>query len=101
MSSFAIVQASQLVTLAGPRRARVGRELSELGIVSDGGMLVCDGKIEMVGPTNEIKKHAADAETIDAHGKVVLPGFVDAHTHLVFAGNRVVVFVRRGGGATY
>jgi imidazolonepropionase len=87
--------------LAGPRRARVGRELSELGIVSDGGMLVRDGKIEMVGRTNEIKKHTADAETIDAHGKVVFPGFVDAHTHLVFAGNRVDDFERRACGETY
>ncbi len=101
MSSLAILHASQLVTLAGPKRPRVGREMSEVAIVPDGGMLIRDGRIELVGSSNQIENKGADAEVIDARGKVVLPGFVDAHTHLVFAGNRLDDFERRAGGDTY
>ena len=101
MSSVAVLHASQLVTLAGPNRPRVGRELSELAIIPDGGMLIRDGRINVLGPSAEIKKRAGDAEVIDACGKVVLPGFVDAHTHLVFAGNRLDDFERRARGDTY
>jgi imidazolonepropionase len=101
MSSLAVLHASQLVTLAGPKRPRLGRELSELAIIRDGGMLIRDGRIEVVASTSEIAKKAADAEVIDARGRVVLPGFVDAHTHLVFAGNRLDDFERRARGDTY
>jgi imidazolonepropionase len=101
MSSIAVLHASQLVTLAGPKRPRAGRELSELAIIPDGGMLVRDGRIDVVGPSSEIKKKAGDAEVFDARGKLVLPGFVDAHTHLVFAGNRLDDFERRARGDTY
>ncbi len=101
MSSLAVLNASQLVTLSGPKRPRVGTELSELGIIRDGGMLVRDGKIERVGPSDEIEKNVGDAEVVDADGRVVMPGFVDAHTHLVFAGNRLDDFERRARGETY
>ena len=101
MSSLAVLHASQLVTLAGPKRPRLGLELSELGIIRDGGMLTRDSKIERVGPSAEIENKVGDAEVIDARGKVVLPGFVDAHTHLVFAGNRLDDFERRARGDTY
>ena len=101
MNSLAVLHASQLVTLAGPTRPRVGTELSELGIIRDGGMLVRDGKIEKVGPSDEIEKNVSDAEIVDAGGRVVMPGFVDAHTHLVFAGNRLDDFERRSRGETY
>ena len=75
--------------------------MSELAIVRDGGMLIRDGKIEKVGPSDEIEKQAGDAQVVDAKGRVVLPGFVDAHTHLVFAGNRLDDFERRARGETY
>jgi imidazolonepropionase len=101
MSSIAVLHASQLVTLSGPKRPRARRELSELAIIPDGAMLIRDGRIDVVGPSAEIEKRAGDAEVIDARGKVVLPGFVDAHTHLVFAGNRLDDFERRGRGDTY
>ena len=101
MSSLAVLHASQLVTLSGPKRPRVGTELSELGIIRDGGMLIRDGKIESVGPSDEIEKNVGDAEIVDAGGRVVMPGFVDAHTHLVFAGNRLDDFERRARGETY
>src|SRR5438552_6043835 len=101
MSSLAVLHASQLVTLAGPNRPRTGTGLSELGIIRDGGMLVRHGKIERIGSSDEIEKNVADAEIVDARGRVVMPGFVDAHTHLVFAGNRLDDFERRARGETY
>jgi imidazolonepropionase len=101
MTSIAILHASQLVTLVGPKRARVGSESSDLGIIQNGGMLIREGKIEIVGSSEEVAKNARDVEIIDAGGRVVLPGFVDAHTHLVFAGNRLDDFERRARGETY
>ena len=101
MSSLAVLHASQLVTLTGPKRPRVGTQLSELGIIRDGGTLIRDGKIERVGPSDEIEKNVGDEEIVDAGGRVVMPGFVDAHTHLVFAGNRLDDFERRSRGETY
>ena len=100
--SLAIVNCSQLVTLAGPARPRVGGELLELGIVSDGALLVRNGFIEKVGTRAEIEPLiSTDMEVIDADRRVLLPGFVDAHTHPVFAGTRVDEFEERSKGATY
>ena len=101
MKSLALLHASELVTLAGPKRPRLGKELSELAIIRDGGMLIRHGKIDIVGPSDEIEKKAGDAEIIDLGGRLVLPGFVDAHTHLVFGGNRLDDFERRARGETY
>ena len=101
MKPLAVLHASQLVTLAGPRRPRAGRELSELAIIGNGGMLIRGDTIDVVGASSEIEKNSGDAEVIDARGKVVLPGFVDAHTHLVFAGNRLDDFECRARGDTY
>ena len=101
MKSVAVLHASQLVTLAGPNRPRVGAEMSDLAIIRDGGMLIRDGKIEIIGSSDEIEKNAGDGDIIDAAGRVVLPGFVDAHTHPVFAGDRLDDFERRAKGETY
>ena len=100
--TLAVVNCSQLMTLAGPARPRVGPELRELGIISNGGMFVRDGLIESVGSRDEIELLIdGDTEVVDALGKVVLPGFVDAHTHPVFGGTRVEEFEERSKGATY
>ena len=101
MKSLAVLHASQLVTLAGPQQPRVGSDMSDLAIIHDGGMLITDGKIDIVGSSDRIERNASSAEIIDAGGRVVLPGFVDAHTHLVFAGNRLDDFERRARGETY
>jgi len=101
LKSLALLHASQLVTLAGPKRPRVGKELSELGIIRDGGILIRDGKVDIVGPSDEIEKKSKDAQIIDLDGRVAMPGFVDAHTHLVFGGNRLDDFERRARGETY
>ena len=99
MKALALLHASQLVPLSGPKRARAGKELSELGIIRDGGLLIRDGKIDIVGPSEEIEKKSKGAEIVDLRGRVALPGFVDAHTHLVFAGDRLDDFERRARGA--
>jgi len=75
--------------------------LSELGIIRDGGILIRDDKIDIVGQSDEVEKKADDAVIVDLGGRVVLPGFVDAHTHLVFAGDRLDDFERRARGETY
>jgi imidazolonepropionase len=102
LKTLAVLHASQLVTLAGPKRPRTGVELGQLSIIADGAMLVRDGVIAAVGTSDEIAQQMpSDAEVVDASSRVVLPGFVDAHAHPVFAGNRVDEFELRAKGATY
>ena len=100
--TLAVINCSQVVTLAGPARPRVRAELRELSIVAGGALFVRDGLIERVGTEAEIGVLIdAGTEVVDAGGRVVLPGFVDAHTHPVFAGTRVDEFEERSKGATY
>jgi imidazolonepropionase len=99
---LAIVNIGQLVTLAGPARPRVGIELRELGIIDNAALLVEDGRVAAVGSYADLRGQIAYAENVvDAQGRCVTPGFVDAHTHLVFAGNRAAEFEQRIAGATY
>jgi imidazolonepropionase len=98
----AVLHAAELVTLAGPKRPRTGGEMREPGLIKDGGMLIQDGRIVRTGPSHEIENGLpANANVIDARGQVVLPGFVDAHAHPVFAGDRVDEFEMRTQGVTY
>src|ERR1700744_686910 len=100
--TLAVVNIGQLVTLAGPPRPRVGAELRELGIINDDAMLIDDGRITAVGTYSDLcDALPQSASVIDAGGRCVTPGFVDAHTHLVFAGNRASEFEQRIAGATY
>jgi imidazolonepropionase len=102
VNSVAVVNIGQLVTLAGPMRPRVGPELRELGLIEDAALVVEAGRIVAAGPYSELKANIpADTALIDAEGRCVTPGFVDAHTHLVFAGNRAAEFDQRIAGATY
>jgi imidazolonepropionase len=102
MADLAVWNCSQLVTLAGPARARRGAEMRELAVVADGAMLVREGRIALVGSRAEIERAAGDdCEVVDAGGRVAMPGFVDAHAHPVFAGNRAAEFEERMAGATY
>jgi imidazolonepropionase len=99
---LAIVNCAQVVTLAGPARPRVGPEMRQLGIVAPGALFIRDGLIDRVDTSQEIEKFIdGDCEVVDAGGRIVLPGFVDAHTHPVFAGKRVDEFEQRIKGATY
>lgn len=100
--SLAVVNIGQLVTLAGPVRPRVGAELGEMGIVRDAVLLIEDGRIVAACAYRELQsKIPLDAVVEDAEGRCVTPGFVDAHTHMVFAGNRAAEFEQRIAGATY
>lgn len=102
MAELIIENASQLVRLAGPARPRVGSEMLELGIINAGALLARDGVIAAVGAADEVVPQAGpDAIRIDAGGAVVMPGFVDAHTHPVFAGTREDEYEMRAAGFTY
>ena len=102
MIELAVVNCRQLVTLAGSARARRGAEMRDLAIIPDGALLVRDGRIAKVGARADIERAILpDTEVVDAGGRIVLPGFVDAHTHPVFAGNRADEFEERAAGATY
>jgi imidazolonepropionase len=97
-----IRQASQLVgvTRAGETRKR-GPAMRELGVISDGALVLKDGLIAWLGPTSALPPLPAESEVVEAAGKVVLPGLVDSHTHLIFAGSRAGEFEQRLQGATY
>jgi len=101
-SSLAVINCSQIVTLAGPAYPRVGPEMRELSIITGGAMLVESDRIAKVGTLELIEPLIdADCEVIDAGGRVLMPGFVDAHTHPVFAATRAGEFEERAAGATY
>src|ERR1700749_5161330 len=100
--TLAVVNIGQLVTLAGPSRPRFGAELRELALIKDGAMLIEDGRITSVGSYSDLcDALPQSASVIDAGGRCVTPGFVDAHTHLVFAGNSAAEFEQRIAGASY
>jgi len=98
-----ILNAGQLLTMAGPDAARRGREMSSVGLVRGGAVLVDDGQILAAGLHDIVLKHptAGAAKILDAGGRVVLPGFVDSHAHPVFAAPRLTDFEARLKGATY
>ncbi len=91
--------ASQLLTVSGgPQR---GHDLGQLGLVEDGAVAVQDGMVQAVGRTEELRK-AFDAEVmVNATGRVIMPGFVDPHTHLIWVGDRASEFEARAAGTTY
>ncbi|MBX2990915.1 MAG: imidazolonepropionase [Bacteroidetes bacterium] len=94
---------SQLVTVAARgARTKAGAEMRELGILNNSGVLCESGKISWVGEMRDWNRMLPDGfAEINASGKVVLPGFVDSHTHMMFAGNRAHEFALRSQGATY
>jgi len=94
-----IHSASQLLTLAGgPQR---GSDLGNLGLIEDGAVLVRGGLIEAVGPSEALLRAYPNEERFSADGRVVMPGFIDPHTHLVWAGDRAQEFEWRTQGKTY
>jgi len=101
-SSLLISGASQLLTLRGhgPRR---GKSLSNLGIIKDGALLVREGLIAEVGTraTIEAVPEAKAADKLDVEGRVILPGFVDSHSHLVHAASRAEEYELKIAGASY
>jgi imidazolonepropionase len=100
--SLLITGAAQILTLRGgvPRR---GSSLSKLGLIREGALLVRDGKIVAAGPRAQVEKQAEArrAEKLDVGGRVVLPGFVDSHTHLIHAASRAEEYELKIQGASY
>jgi imidazolonepropionase len=101
---------SRLVTVASHGKPyKTGEEMRDLGIINDAGVLCLHGKIAWVGPMNawgaekdqRVPDMPSDLEELDASGMVVFPGFVDSHTHMMFAGDRARDFALRSAGATY
>jgi imidazolonepropionase len=100
-----ITNAGQLLTVAqtaphqgGPKR---GSEMAELGLVSDGAVAIGEGRVLAVGHSRELQGSVRAGRVVDAGGRVVMPGFVDPHTHLVWAGARADEFGMRVAGASY
>jgi imidazolonepropionase len=92
----------QVVTLAGTPGPRTGPAMRELALIPDGALLIRGHNIQAVGTLHEIEAMcSASTEAVDAGGRIVLPGFVDAHTHPVFAGTRADEFEQRAAGVTY
>ena len=94
-----IHSATQLLTLkGGPQR---GCDLGALGIIQNGAVLIRDEKIVAAGSTDELRVSYKDEPTLDASGCVVMPGFVDPHTHLIWAGDRANEFEMKMAGRPY
>jgi len=89
-ADFAIIHANELVALKGTSgKPRIKDEMSDLGIIKDGAVAAKDGKIVAVGTTKQVlDKLERGFEVVDASGKLVTPGLIDPHVHLVFAGSR-------------
>lgn len=99
---LAVLNCGELVTLAGPARPRIRDEMKELSILRGAAMLVRDGKIERIGTQADIEPLVtSEHRIVDAGGRTVMPGFVDAHTHPVFASTRADEYEMRAGGSTY
>ena len=104
-----IANASELLTLKGSKKPRVGKQMKRLSLIKNGSVAIRDGLIVDVGRNIRYKSDV----TIDASGKLVMPGFVDPHTHVVFAGSRefeldlklagvpYMEILKRGGGIFY
>ena len=94
-----IYNAKQLLTLAGgPQR---GRLLGDLGLIPEGAVLIRDGLVQAVGPSQDMLEWYPTEPRFNAAGKVVMPGLVDPHTHLIFMGNRALEFEMRLEGKSY
>lgn len=98
---------SRLLTLRGPTTPRRGAELNDVGLITDAAVLCAGGRIVAAGKQSGIlrhpwyKKNKRKIKELDCAGKIVLPGFVDSHTHLAFVEPRLIDFEKRSAGAGY
>ena len=93
--------AAQLITCSSPGGPKRGRAMTDVGLIPNGAVAIAEGKIVEVGPSAELRAAYTARSMLDASGKVVCPGFVDPHTHLVYVGDRVAEFELRIQGASY
>jgi imidazolonepropionase len=95
------VNAKQVVTCAGPPRARVGAEMRDCGVLTDAAVAVSGDCIVAVGPRAELERASEGATVIDCGGGVLTPGLVDSHTHAIFGRARYEEQELRAAGADY
>src|SRR6476660_8860668 len=96
-----IHNAGQLVTCASGGKPKRGAEMLDVGIIENGAVAITGGKLVGVGSSHEILRDFQSDEMIDAEANVVTPGFVDPHTHIVYAGDRLNEFELKIKGANY
>ncbi len=96
-----IHNAGQLVTCVSGGRVKRGAAMQDVGIIDDGGVAIADGKFVAVGTSSAIRAKFTADEVLDAEGRVVCPGLVDPHTHIVYAGDRLNEFELKIKGADY
>jgi imidazolonepropionase len=101
LSDLVFVNAAQIVTCAGPARARKGKEMRDAGILKDTAVAVSGGRIAMIGSASDLEHAYSDAEVVDCRGGVLTPGLVDSHTHAVFGKPRFEEHELRAEGFDY
>ena len=96
-----LTNAGEIATMAGPGGPRRGEQMKDVGLMQNGAIYCRNGRILEVGDSATLtQKHGTGATVIDAEGKLIVPGFVDAHTHLIFAGSRENELEMKLRGAT-
>ncbi len=101
MKADLIIHNAQLLTCASNGTAKKGAAMQDLGIIENGAVAISDGKIIAVGKSEDVLSQFSSENVINANGKTVSPGFVECHTHIVFAGNRLDEFELKIKGADY
>ena len=100
MTSLLVRNLEQLATSIG-REPRRGKAMRELRVIERAAMVIRDGRFAFVGPEKDLPRPLQVDDELDGRGATALPGFVDAHTHIVFAGTREAEFNRRLSGESY
>ncbi len=100
-ADLVILNIGELATCASYGKPKRGAELNDAGVIQSGGVAVIDGKIAAFGRSKDVAKAFFSENTIDADGQVVTPGFVDPHTHIVWAGDRLDEFESKIQGEDY
>ena len=96
-----VYNAGQLLTCASGGQPKRGKQMLDAGIIENGAVAITDGRIVAVGSSPDVLNSFTSGNTIDAEGKVACPGFVDPHTHIVYAGDRLNEFELKIKGADY
>ena len=96
-----VYNASQLLTLASPGTPKRGSAMADPGAIPGGAVAIAGGRVLAVGLSEDQRHQVRAADCLDVAGRVVMPGFVDPHTHLVWAGDRAAEFEMRLQGKTY
>ena len=103
MNSVTVIRNAAEVVLVARQgeRTRNGPAMQDLAVLNDAAVRIRDDLIDWIGPTSALPALPQDAHVLDAGGKTVLPGLIDSHTHLVFAGSRDEEFEQRIRGVSY